>query len=123
QWLPRHTWHEKQISADGATCSDYGCTAEHGRIWINRDVVLDLWMPLATFFDFAVLVLLKAARAEGDTVIKFHPRADFACLADYYARAVIDKKMRTNLCARMDIDPRAAVRPLGHDAGNQRQPI
>src|SRR6266404_8498335 len=76
-------------------------------------------MPFAAFFNFAVLVLLKTARAERDAVIKFHSRADLTGLANYHAGAVIDKKMRANLCARMDVDTGTAVCPLGHNAGDQ----
>ena len=78
-------------------------------------------MSLAAFFDFAVLVLLEAARSKRDAVIQFYPRTDLAGLADDNSRAMIDKKMRANLCARVNINPGAAVRPLGHDSWNQWQ--
>ena len=80
-------------------------------------------MPLAALLDFAVLVFLETTRAQCDTVKQFYPRSNLACLADDYPCAMVDKKMRANLCARMNIDSRAAVRPLSHDARNQRQPL
>ena len=113
--------HKKNVSADRAARPDYRFTAEHSRVWINRDIVLHFRVSLAAFFDFAVLVLLEAARSKGDAVIQFYPLTNLAGLTDDNAGAVIDKKMRANLCARVNIDPGAAVRPLGHDAWNQWQ--
>src|SRR5436309_8354782 len=80
-------------------------------------------MPLAALLDFAVLVFLKTAGTERNTVKQFYSRSDLACLANHYTRAMVYEKVRANLCARMDIDSRAAVRPLGHDARNQGQPL
>src|SRR5438876_427357 len=77
-------------------------------------------MTLAALFDLAVLVFLKTARAERDAMIKFHARTDFGSLADYDAGPVIDEEMRSNFCARVDIDSGAAVRPFGHDTRYQR---
>src|SRR4030095_7668814 len=91
--------HEKNVAADGAAGSDYGFAAEYGRVWINRHVVLHFRVSLAAFLDFAVLVLLEAARAKLNAVIQFHSRPDLARLADDNPRTVIDKKMRANLCA------------------------
>src|SRR5438552_10616258 len=76
-------------------------------------------MALAAFFDFSVYVFLKAARAERDAMIKFYSRTDLGSFADYDAGPVINKKMRSNFCARMNIDPGAAVCPFGHDARYQ----
>src|SRR5438876_6526850 len=76
-------------------------------------------MTLAALFDLAVLVFLKTARAERDAMIKFHARTDFGSLADYDAGPVIDEEMRSNFCARVDIDSGAAVCPFGHDARYQ----
>src|SRR5437016_2515288 len=76
-------------------------------------------MTFPAFFDLPVLVLLKTARAKGDSMIKLNARPDLRRLADHDASAVIDKKMGTNLRPRMNIDPGAAMRPLRHDARDQ----
>src|SRR4029450_10176087 len=76
-------------------------------------------MAFSAFFDFAVLVLLKAARTERDRVIKLNARADLRRFTDDYAGAVIDKKMRADFCPGMNVDAGTAVRPFGHDARNQ----
>src|SRR6266576_4627100 len=64
QRIWRNTLYQKNVTADGAARSDYRFTAKHGRVGINRDVIFQCRMALAAFFDFSVLVLLKAARAE-----------------------------------------------------------
>src|SRR5207249_10788304 len=77
-------------------------------------------MAFSAFFDFAVFVFLKAARAQRDGMIKFHTRTNLSALTDYNTGAVIDKKMRADLRPGMYIDRGAAVRPFGHDGRNQR---
>src|SRR5260370_34635916 len=113
--------HEKDVAADSAAGADYGLAAEHGRVRIDRHIVLHFRVSLAAFFDFAVLVLLEAARAKRDAVIQFYARPDFARFANDNSSAVIDEEMRANLCARVNIDPSSAMRPLRHDAWNQWQ--
>src|SRR5438874_13281991 len=76
-------------------------------------------MAFSAFFDLAVFVLLKATGTERDCMIKLNSRADLCRFADDHAGAVVDKKMRTDFCTRMNIDPSPAVCPLGHDARNQ----
>src|SRR5437763_9604198 len=78
-------------------------------------------MTFAALFDFAVLVFLKTARAERDGVIQLYARTDFAGLTDDDAGAVIDKEMRADPGAGMNIDAGAAVGPLGHDPRDERQ--
>src|SRR4029077_19550338 len=113
--------HEKDVAADSAAGPDDGFTAEYGRVRINRHVVLHFWVSLTAFFDFAMLILLEAARAKRNAVIQFHSRPNFAGFANDNSSAVIDEEMRANLCARVNIDPGSAVRPLRHDAWNQWQ--
>ena len=52
-------------------------------------------------------------------MIKLNPRANLCRFTDDHAGAVVDKKMRTDFCTGMNIDPSPAVCPLGHDARNQ----
>src|SRR5207249_8513263 len=77
-------------------------------------------MAISTFFNFAVLVLLKTTRTERDRVIKLNARADLRRLTDNYTGAVIDEKILADLRARVNVDPGAAVRPFGHDPWDQR---
>src|SRR5207248_3836037 len=77
-------------------------------------------MAFSAFFDFAVFVFLKAARAQRDGMIKFHTRTNLSALTDYHTGAVIDKKMRADFRPGMNIDPGAALRPFDDDVGNQR---
>src|SRR4029077_13067017 len=100
-------------------CANNGFATQNRRPWVDRHVVLDGGVAFSAFFYFAVLVLLKTARAERDRVIKLNARADLRRLTDYYASAVIDKKMRPNLRAWMDVDTGAAVGPLSHDTRDQ----
>src|SRR4030095_8219752 len=68
---------------------------------------------------FPVLILLKAARAERDRVVKLNACADLRRFTDDYTGAVVDKKMGADFCTGMNIDSGTAVSPLGHDARNQ----
>src|SRR5262245_35641876 len=77
-------------------------------------------MAFSAFFDFAVLVLLKTTRTERDRMIKLDARAHLCLFAEDYASAVLEKRMPADFCPRMNINPRSAVSPFRHDAGNQR---
>jgi len=64
------------------------------------------WMAFSAFFDFAVFVFLKAARAQRDGMNKvFTTRTNLSALTDYHTGAVIDKKMRADFRPGMNIDP------------------
>ena len=77
-------------------------------------------MAFPTLLDFAVLVLLKTARAQRHRVIQLHPLPNVAGLADDDSGPVIDEKMRADLCAGMNVDPGARVGPLRHEPRNER---
>ena len=77
-------------------------------------------MTFAALLDFAVLILLETARAQCHGVIQLHARADVTRLAHDDARPVIDKKMRTDFCAGMNVNSGPRMRPFGHEARNQR---
>src|SRR6476469_496766 len=77
-------------------------------------------MTLSTLLDLAVLVFQKAARPECHSVIQSYPGPDLAGFSHHHAGAVIDKEMRADLCARMNVDPSARVRPFTHESWNQR---
>ena len=59
-------------------------------------------------------------RAERRALIELDVVADDRRLADDDARAVVDEEVLADGCAGMNINARAAVRVLGHDARNQR---
>src|SRR5204863_7252689 len=118
--IGRHALHQKNVAADGRSCADHGLAAENGRARINYHVVFHGRMTFAAFLDFAVLVLLKAARAERDAVIKLHPRTDLGSSANNKSGAMIDEKIRTNFTARVNVDPIPTVRSLDLDSWNQR---
>src|SRR6266403_2839383 len=114
-----NTLDKKNVPPDRRSCADNGFAPENRRPWVDRYIVLDGWVAFSTFLDFAVLVLLKATRAECDRVIKLNACPDLRRLADDHTGAVVDKKMRPNLRARVDVDAGAAVCPFSHDARDQ----
>jgi len=89
QRIGRHALHQKNIAADGRSCANHGLAAENGRARINCDIVFHGRVTFAAFLDFAVLVFLKTARAEGDAVIKLYPRTDLRRFANNNSGAVI----------------------------------
>src|SRR4030095_9873483 len=113
------TLHEKNVAADCRSCTNHGFATQNRGSGVNRHVILDRWVAFSPFFDFAVLVFLKAARAERNRVVKLNTRADLRRLADHYASAMIDEKIFADLRAWMNIDAGSAVRPLRHDSWNQ----
>src|SRR4030095_357158 len=115
-----HALDQENVATNCRSCTDHGFTPKDGRIRIDGNIILHCGVSFTALFDFAVLVFLKAARAECDTVIKFHTGTNLGGLADYHAGAVIDKKVRADFRPRMNVDPSPAVRPFGHDARNER---
>src|SRR5438067_9276859 len=114
--IRRHALHQENVPTDGAARADHGFAAEHGRIRVNGHLVLDRRMSFAALFDFAAFVFLKAARPKGDAMVQLHPGSDFTGLTDDDARAVIDKKVRADFRAGMNIDAGTAMRPLRQES-------
>lgn len=52
-------------------------------------------------------------------MVELYMLSNHAGLADYDPRAVIYEKVGSDFGTRMDIDPRAGVRPLGHHTGQE----
>src|SRR5437764_844976 len=92
------------------------CRLRYGSI-ASRAAAHNGWVA---FFSTQCLSGPERARDERHALVKFHVRPDLRRLANDHSRAVVDEEMRADLRTRMNIDPRAAVRPLGHDARNQR---
>ena len=59
-------------------------------------------------------------RAKRDAVVNLHMIADDARLADHRACAMVDKEVRSDPRARMQIHAGPRVRPLGHNARDER---
>ena len=59
-------------------------------------------------------------RHQAHALIHFHVVADDRGFANHSARAMVHEKVRADLGARMQIHARAAVRPFGHDAREER---
>lgn len=78
-------------------------------------------MAFPALFDFSLIVLLEAAGAQRDTMIQFYMGTDTAGLADHHASPMIDKKVAADGGAGMNVDPRSAMGPFGHDSWNERQ--
>src|SRR5262245_49917765 len=99
---------------------DNRLAAQNGRVGVDNHAILEGWMPLVTAYQVALSVGRKAQCAECHTLIELDVPTDFRRLANHDARAVIDEKVIADLRARMDVDAGAAVSPLGHHAGNER---
>ena len=65
-------------------------------------------------------VLIEAECSERHALVEPHVVGNLARLADYHARAMIDEESRADASARMDVDSRAGVSPLGHQARDER---
>src|SRR6266576_4726930 len=116
-----HALHQKNVSANGASCADDGFATEHSRVGIDRHVVFDRGVTLSAFLYFTVLVFLEAARTQRDGVVQFDARPDFAGFADNHTGAMIDKEMWTDFCAGMNVYSSATVRPFRHYARDKGQ--
>ena len=108
---------EKYIRADGAALAHGRFAAHDGRAGINRHVVLNNRMAL---LPAQQLARRERLRHQAHALIHLHVVADDARFADDRAGAVVHEKVRANPRARMQIHARAAVRPLAHDARDQR---
>jgi len=74
-----------------------------------------------SFFPFQLLTTGERASDERNALIHFDMGTDDRGFADDHASAMIDKEMRTDMGAGMDIDPRSGVGPFGHDSGDERE--
>src|SRR5215471_12906336 len=115
----RNAFCQENVGADGGLRTNHGVAAHNGGSCINADAILD---RRVAFFSAQRLYRAERPGDEGNTLVKFHVRTDFGRLADNYSSAVINEKMGPDLRAGMNIDSGAAMRPLGHDARNQRHP-
>ncbi len=88
--------HDDRVSAHTAVRADQDWPQDL-RARADDDVILERRVP----FDF-----LKADAAQGDVVVERDVSADLGRFADDRGHAMIDKKARSNLRARMNLDAR-----------------
>ena len=101
--------------------ADNGAAAEHGSASVNNNMITHVGVALAAFNKAAVFFLLKTFRAERYPLVEFNMVADTAGFAYDNAGTMVNKKVRTNMRAGVNIDARNLVGVFGHHAGNQRQ--
>ena len=112
--------HKKDICTDRAVRTNDRFAADDGCARVDGDVVLDGWVA---FLPLERLSTGQRTRDEADALIHLHMMADGAGLPDDRAGAVVHEEMRADLCARVQVHPAAAVRPLGHDARNEHDAL
>ena len=73
-----------------------------------------------TFLPLEQLSASCRERTQRDALIDLGVFADIRRFANHHTRAVVDEEIPSQLRARMDVNPRDAVRVFGHDARDQR---
>lgn len=111
-----NTSSQKHARTDDRIVADFGLSAQHGGIGIHDDSVSDRWMSLHAANEFAVAVGVETERTERYALIQLDVFTDFARLANHDTRAVIDEEMVPDRGARVNVDPRFLMSPLGHHA-------
>ena len=109
-------FHQEDVGADRAPCTDHGVASEDDAVRIDHDIVLDTRMAAQALDDLPLLIFLEAAGTEGDAMVKFYPVADDAGLPDDDAGSMVDEEVGADRGTGMDVDPCAAVGPFGHHA-------
>ena len=98
---------------DGVAAHDRGAG-------VDRHAVFDGRMA---FLSAQCLPRGQRLRHQTDALIHLHVVADDGGLAHDRAGAVIHEEVRADLRARMQVHAGAGVRPLGHDARNERDVV
>ena len=104
------------VSADDRAVADLGTAAEDGGVGVDNAVVADVGVALDALDGVALLVELKALRAEGNALIYLDVVADGGGLADNDTRAVVDKEILADCRACVDIYAGLLVGVLGHNS-------
>ena len=71
-----------------------------------------------SFYSFQLLTTGERSSDERNALIHFDMGTDYRGFADDHASAMIDKEMRADMGAGVDIDPGSRVGPFGHDSGD-----
>ena len=106
------------VASDDAVVSNSDAS-EDRRVAINRDIVLQNRMT-RNVERITVGIELETLAAKGDTLVKTYMIADNASLAYHHTRTMVDAEILTDLCSRMDVDTRTAMRQLGDDTRDDR---
>src|SRR5204863_9813273 len=96
-----------------------GFAPEHARVRINGDIIFHGRMPLTALANPTLFIALKTARTQRYPMKQLHMDADLARLADNNPRPVINKKMRTDFCSRMNVDPSPRMCPFRHQTRDE----
>ena len=119
---PRQRPDEKKAAPTFIECAErnldipiYG----DGSSWVNSHMILDVRVALNAFDRMSMFVEFEGFGPQGDTLIDLHVVAQFRCLPDDHAGAVVDEKVRSDLRTRMDIRTGSLMGVLGQHARNQ----
>ncbi len=113
---------EPDAAADDAVVADDRFAAEDGRVGIDHHTVFNRRMPLVASDQIAVVIGGKAEGPQRHALINLDVIADFACLADHHAGAVVDEEVIADGRPRMNVDAGLLVGPFANHAGNERHP-
>jgi len=86
-------------------------------VWLDRALADE---PPPSGLTAELLAGGEGLRDQTHALIHLHVAADNGGFPHDRAGAMVHEEMGTNLGARMQVHPGASVRPLGHDAGDQR---
>src|SRR3954470_21122520 len=107
---------EPDVATDDGAAADDRLASEDGRAGVDDHVVLDGRVALGVADELPRGVLVEGEGAERHALVELDARADDGRAADDDARTVVDEEGRADARPRVDVDPRPAVRVLGHDA-------
>ena len=111
---------QPDIAADHTVVPDKGLPAENRRTGINDHALSDIRMALDALDGIAVFIGIKAFGAKRYALIQLDMAADYRGFPDDNARAVVDEKVGTDFCPRMNINRRCTVRIFRHDTRQHR---
>ena len=111
---------EPDAGADHRVVAHDRPAAENRGVGVDDDAVFERRMPLLPANQLALSVGREAEGAEGHALVELHVLADVARLADDDAGAVIDEEIAADRGAGVNVDAGAAMSPLAHHAGNER---
>src|SRR3569623_2683339 len=107
-----HAAGEPDVAADGRTAAD-GDAAEYRGAGVAHHVVLDDGMARQTLMQAPGLRGRKALGAARHRLLTAHAFADYRCLADHPAGAVLDEEAAADLRAGMNVDACIGMGDLG----------
>ena len=79
----------------------YSDIAQNGGFGVNNDVIFNVRVPLYAFDGIALFIQRKAFGPQRYALVELYMFADYTGFSNDYTRAVVYKKRRPNLCARV----------------------